>query len=330
MRIKVRRCSTVVLFFIMLAAFNQLLSDTVLASSSILVNKAGTSSRTVALTFDDSESSVNLYAVLKILEQNNIKATFFITGKGAAQHPDLVKAVSEAGHEIGSHSYSHVAYTSLSYSQIQSDLSKADETITNITGKSAKPLFRPPYGYSNASVLKAVGDAGYTKTVTWNIDTKDWSGASASYIYNTVINNISPGSIILMHCNAGAVNTKYALQNIIDKLRANGYNFTTVSSLLAGMSDGWHFDSGKWQYFRDGVPIRNSWAKDSHGWCYIGNDSFWVEHSMWAQDSYGWCYIGDDGYWVQHSMWAKDSHGWCFIKDDGYWDGNVPLQSAPS
>lgn len=326
---RVRRLCAALAFSIIFTFISAVSAEPAAASSSQLVKRAG-GSGVVSLTFDDSESADNVYTVLRILAQNNIKATFFITGKGAAEHPDLVRAISDAGQEIGSHSYSHKAYTGLSYSQMQADLNRANEVIQNITGKSAKPLFRPPYGSVNSAVLQAVGDAGYTKTVTWSIDTRDWRGASASSIYWSVMNNAYPGAIILMHCNVGAVNTKYALQNVIDGLRSKGYGFTTVSGLLAGVSDGWVQSDGGWRCFKGGVMVKNNWAQDDKGWCYVDREGFWADRAMWVMDSKGWCYIGEDGYWAERSMWVKDSGGWCHIGDDGYWDGNPSVQTIPT
>jgi peptidoglycan/xylan/chitin deacetylase (PgdA/CDA1 family) len=209
-------------------------SANVSASSSQLISKVSTSTDVVALTFDDCDSPSNISAVLKILKTNGIKATFFVMGEAAADNPDSIRSISNAGMEIGNHSYSHPDLTTLSSSSIQSQLNKSDNAINNATGKSTKPLFRPPYGSYNNSVLNSAGSIGYTRAIMWNIDTVDWSGASANLIYSRVVNNISPGSIVLMHCNLEAVNTKYALQNIINNLSSRGYSFATVSQLLAG------------------------------------------------------------------------------------------------
>lgn len=216
--------------------FLSALSPPTVSASSTVINKVNTSSKVVALTFDDCYSSSNVNAILSILQANGIKATFFIVGDAAANNPSIVRAIDNAGMEIGNHSYTHASYTSLSYSSMQNDLSRTENVISSITGESTRPLFRPPGGAYNSSVLSAVGDAGYSRTIMWNIDTNDWRGYSASYIYSTVVNNISPGSIVLMHALSTAPNTKYALQDIIDTLTSRGYSFTTVSGLLAGSS----------------------------------------------------------------------------------------------
>jgi peptidoglycan hydrolase-like protein with peptidoglycan-binding domain len=121
---------------------------------------------------------------------------------------------------------------------MQSQLSTTENIIRGITGRSTKPYFRPPFGAYNSSVLQAVGDAGYTRTIYWTIDTIDWDGRSTYAIYSKVFSNVTPGAIVLMHTGSGAPNTKYALQQMIDGLRDMGYSFGTVSDILSGTSSG--------------------------------------------------------------------------------------------
>ncbi len=216
--------------------FLSALSPPSVSASSTVISKVSTTKKVVALTFDDCYSSTNVNAILSILQANGIKATFFIVGDAAANNPGIVRAIHNAGMEIGNHSYTHASYTSLSSSSMIYDLNRCNNVISSITGESTKPLFRPPGGAYNSNVLSTVGSAGYTRTIMWNIDTNDWRGYSASYIYSTVVNNVSPGSIVLMHALSTAPNTKYALQDIIDTLTSRGYSFATVSGLIAGSS----------------------------------------------------------------------------------------------
>ena len=231
-KLKVALSLNVVFMFVF--AFS---SPLVSASSSQLITKGSTSSKAVALTFDDGDDGANIQSILAILADNNIKSTFFITGKAAEDHPSLIKAIANAGMEIGNHSYSHPDFTTISYSSMQSQLSTTDSILVNLTGRSTKPYFRPPYGAYNSTVLQAVGDAGYTKTIYWTIDTIDWDGRSAYDVYTKVLNNATPGAIVLMHAGSGS-NTKYALQTMIDGLRSMGYSFATVSGILSGTSSG--------------------------------------------------------------------------------------------
>lgn len=206
------------------------------ADPSKVVSKVNTSAKQIALTFDDGSDGGNITSILQTLSDNNIKSTFFITGTAASAHPDLIKKIVQQGNELGNHSYTHPYFTKLTASQIKSELTTTDSKITSITGKSTKPLFRPPFGDYNSQVLQAVGDAGYSKTITWTIDTLDWKGVSADEITQKVLNNASPGTIVLMHTGVEATGTPKALPNIIKGLKAKGYEFVTVSKLLSNSS----------------------------------------------------------------------------------------------
>lgn len=202
------------------------------AASSTYVTKGNTTSKVVALTFDDGSDGTNINKILDVLKTNNVKATFFLTGSGINHHPSWIRNIANAGHQVGNHSYSHPDFTKLSIAAMQSELAKTETAYKNVTGKSTKPIFRAPFGATNATVLKGVGDAGYTHTIQWNIDTIDWKGLSSTEITNKVVNNIVPGSIVLMHTGAGAHGTPVALPGMISKLKAKGYKFVTVSELL--------------------------------------------------------------------------------------------------
>lgn len=114
---------------------------------------------------------------------------------------------------------------------MKSQLSRTETIVKNITGKSTKPYFRAPYGATNQNVLNTVGNAGYTYTFHWTIDTLDWTGNSATTIYNRVMNSLQPGAIVLMHTGA-ATNTVAALERLIPAIKNKGYKFVTISQLM--------------------------------------------------------------------------------------------------
>ena len=203
-----------------------------LAATSQIIYQGSTSNKVVALTFDDGSDGYNIQSILNTLSANNIKATFFLTGQGAENHPQAIKNIVSAGHDIGNHSYNHPDFTTVATTEMTNQLARTETIITNLTGKSTKPFFRAPFGSYNSTVLQTVGNAGYTYTFQWTIDSLDWTGNSATDIYNRVINNIVPGAIVLMHTGYGANGTTAALPNIINQLRAMGYSFVTLSQLM--------------------------------------------------------------------------------------------------
>lgn len=203
------------------------------AASSTYVSSVTTTQKVVALTFDDGSDGTNTLKILDILKKANVRATFFLTGSGAAHHPSSIKQVALNGHQLGNHSYTHPDFTTLTATQMKSELSRTEALIKSLTGQTTTPLFRAPYGAVNAAVLNGVGAAGYPYTIQWNIDTVDWKGISASQINTKVQTSIKPGSIVLMHTGAGASGTPIALPTMISQLKAKGYQFVTVSQLLA-------------------------------------------------------------------------------------------------
>lgn len=228
---RIRRSRT---FLILLTAILVLfMANPVLAADSLLITKVNTTQKMMALTFDDGADGGNIPIVLEILEDYNVTSTFFITGKAAEDHPELIEDIYDAGHELGNHSYSHPDFTKLTASQMATELKKCDDLIIGITGESTKPYFRPPYGYLNADVLAGVGSAGYTKTIKWTVDTIDWRGDSVADITSRVMNNAGNGAIVLMHVGEGAVNTPAALPGIIADLQSQGYELVTLTELLA-------------------------------------------------------------------------------------------------
>lgn len=213
-------------------------ANAVAASPSVLVSRATTSDKVVALTFDFGSDAGNLTRILQTLGAKGVKATFFATGEAATNYPSAVRSVVTQGHEIGNHSYSHPYFTQLTAAQMTDELSRASTAIRNATGQAPKPYFRPPYGDYNSAVLQAVGNAGYTHTIMWTIDTVDWKGVSSASIRDKVVGGATPGAIVLMHVGGGATGTPDALPGMIDSLRANGYRFVTVSEMLGSRPTG--------------------------------------------------------------------------------------------
>ncbi|MBP2645782.1 MAG: polysaccharide deacetylase [Firmicutes bacterium] len=194
-----------------------------------VVKKVPTTHKVVALTFDDGPHPKTTPALLSVLQAKNVKATFFVLGENAEKFPAALKTIVDAGEEVGNHSYSHRFSRKISDADFIEEVARGEQAIAKIAPKPS--LYRPPGGgYSDRRVMD-LKQMGYT-TVLWTVDTRDWEGRSSNDIINTVMKNVKPGDIVLMHEGDCARGTPAAVEVIIDKLREQGYNFVTVSELL--------------------------------------------------------------------------------------------------
>lgn len=185
----------------------------------------------IALTFDAGSGSGSANKILNILEENNIKATFFLTGKWAEQNPELVKKISRAGHEIYNHTYSHPDLTKTTEEEIKSQFDKTENIIMNLTGRSTKPFFRPPYGARNKIVLDFICGEGY-QSIFWTVDALDWKeGTTADVAKSRIFAKEQNGEIILMH--VGDNLSAEILLEVIQKFNADGYKFVPLSKAVS-------------------------------------------------------------------------------------------------
>lgn len=155
--------------------------------------------RGVALTFDDGPSPEHTPKVLDLLDRAGAKATFFVIGKKAEKHPELVKEIAERGHAVGVHSYSHdrmFCFRSLSF--VREDLKKAVEVLEKATGE--RPvIFRPPVGLSSSRIAKVVKELELT-VVGWSVRALDGvSRSSSEAVERRVVEGLAAGEIVLMH-----------------------------------------------------------------------------------------------------------------------------------
>jgi peptidoglycan/xylan/chitin deacetylase (PgdA/CDA1 family) len=167
---------------------------------------------TLVLTFDDQGSKAQVEAILDVLVENMVKAVFFPVGKWAEQNTDLIDRMKAEGHLVGNHTYSHANLTKLSEQDVRWEIEHG----------AGRDLLRLPYGARNAVVESVAADLGYT-IYGWNVDSEDWKGLSAQEIVETVIREVKPGSVIVLHMEGK--NTVEALKHLIPLLRQMGYKF---------------------------------------------------------------------------------------------------------
>lgn len=166
--------------------------------------------------------------LLEVLEEKNVKITFFVTGRWASNNPELLKLIHAKGHEIENHGYGHKMHSKISEKQNHDEIYKTEEIIKDILGMKPK-YFAPPAGDFNNTTLEVAHRLGY-KTILWSIDTIDWrQGSTAPIIIDRVMKKPHPGAILLMHPKPATVE---ALPYIIDKIREEGIDIGSVTDLL--------------------------------------------------------------------------------------------------
>lgn len=197
-----------------------------------------TSEKVVALTFDDGPNPPYTSQVLDVLKKHDVKATFFVVGIRAQKYPDSVIQVYQAGHEIGNHSWSHHVLIGKSYKFIRKEIDSTDEFIRSL-GYTGTIHFRAPKGMKFVRLPKILDETNRPHilfdAVGW-----DWSSPGANKIVNNVMSSVKPGSVILLHDGDGDNNevitdrsqTVDATDTIIQRLKAEGYKFVTISELL--------------------------------------------------------------------------------------------------
>ena len=187
----------------------------------------------IALTFDDGPHPVYTREILDILSEYGVRATFFIVGKNAEEYPDLIIDEIADGHELGSHTYSHKFMKGLSDNEITNELTENEEVISTICDYRFKSI-RPPGGIYSDCLERAAEEFSYN-VVLWSVDTRDWTRPDPERIVLAVESNVKDGDIILMHdyVSGGASSTPAALRRIIPDLLERGFEFVTVSELLA-------------------------------------------------------------------------------------------------
>ena len=152
------------------------------------------------------------------------------------KYPEQVKAIVDAGHEIGNHSNTHPDMAQLDKRQIEEEIKVTNDKISEFTGEETI-LFRPPFGSYSNDLIEGAKDLG-CYTIQWDVDSLDWKNEGAEQIINRVVSNVSPGSIVLFHNNAEY--TTQALPTIIKELKDQDYSIVPISELI--YRDGYSID----------------------------------------------------------------------------------------
>ncbi|TXS15622.1 glycosyltransferase [Streptomyces sp. adm13(2018)] len=212
---------------------------------------------TVVLSFDDGPSPEWTPKILDVLAAHDIRADFFVTGAMTTRHPELIRQIVAGGHEIGVHSFTHPDLVYQSETRISWELAQTQLALAGVAGVHSA-LFRPPYSSDasalddwNYPVIKYVGSHGYL-TAFIDRDTHDWKRPGVDAIVEAAMpRKPGDGELVLLHDAGGdRAETLAALEQIIVKLKGEGYRFATISEALGATNatvpvDGYQLWAGK-------------------------------------------------------------------------------------
>jgi peptidoglycan/xylan/chitin deacetylase (PgdA/CDA1 family) len=194
----------------------------------------------IALTFDDGPDPKVTPTVLDTLRENNLKATFFVSGDRATQHPELIRRIVREGHTLGNHTHSHPNMALLPPGDIHKELRRTQQAVNRALGyRYEMVMMRPPYGepyFSYQNVLprfRAIIRRQTLAPILWDIDSKDWAlaGQPGSIVRTVLRSTGESGGVVLMHDTHES--TAKALPQIINRYEKRGLSFTSVTEMLA-------------------------------------------------------------------------------------------------
>lgn len=194
------------------------------------ISRGNFNKKQIIFTFDAGAADNSALKILEVAKNHNIKTTFFLTGRFAEKYPEITKKISQDGHEIFNHTYSHLDLTKISNEEIKSELEKAELAISLQTGKTTKPYFRPPFGARNNNVSAIAKEDGY-QLVFWSVDALDWKeGKTPEEVKQKIYSGLKNGSIILMH--VGDDITGSVLDEVFTKIENDGYKIVSLTEGL--------------------------------------------------------------------------------------------------
>ncbi|MFY9645522.1 MAG: polysaccharide deacetylase family protein [Terriglobales bacterium] len=192
-------------------------------------------SKQIALTYDDGPNDPHTLRLLDVLAKHNVRATFFMIGRHVQQRPDIARAVADAGHVIGNHTFTHPLLIFKSAEQTRTELVQCRSTLEDAIGEHSN-LFRPPFGGRRPATLRIARELELN-TVMWNVTGYDWNAPPAAAIEKKVASQMRGGDVILLHdgghlaMGADRAQTVIATDNLIRQYKDQRYEFVSVKNL---------------------------------------------------------------------------------------------------
>ena len=176
----------------------------------------------MALTFDDGPDPQNTPALLDILAQRSLRATFFVIGTQAKTAPCIVQRLLEEGHSIGNHSWSHPHLDKLDDAAFLQEIDQTAEVLAQITGQAAPSLFRPPFGALTPRQTKMLEAERGLTSIYWSYNPQDYNQPGVDCLQSRILSHAAPGQIVLMH--DVRAQTVEALPDVLDELIERGFD----------------------------------------------------------------------------------------------------------
>jgi len=195
----------------------------------LIIKGKPSEAKRIALTFDDGPHPVHSEKILNALEQANVKATFFLSGKSVEKYPEIVKKMYDQGHQVSNHGYWHVNAPTISKDKYVGGVLHTQSQIDEITNHRNSRQFRPPYGSINIQCLIALLRKNY-QFVFWSFDSRDsFIRDKHKLIHYIQKHETKAGEVILFH--EDYLHTTEALPQIIDIYLKRGFELSTVNDL---------------------------------------------------------------------------------------------------
>jgi peptidoglycan/xylan/chitin deacetylase (PgdA/CDA1 family) len=192
-------------------------------------------SKQIALTYDDGPNDPHTLHLLDVLARHSVRATFFMIGRYVQQRPDIARAVAQAGHIVGNHTFTHPLLIFKSAAQTRREIVDCRASLQDAVGDHSN-LFRPPFGGRRPATLRIAHELGL-RTVMWNVTGYDWNVPPAAEIEKRVAQQMRGGDVILLHdgghraAGADRAQTIVATDNLIRRYKDEGYKFVTVEAM---------------------------------------------------------------------------------------------------
>ncbi len=190
------------------------------------------STNKVAFMFHGDGDRATTDSAIRVLKQQGVTASVFVLGRWLVEQPTVAKALLDAGHELGNHSYSHPDFRRATAAVIKVEIERCRDVLVKQTKSPGIGFLAPEVDQPIRSILGLAASAGYERVIGYDVDPRDWSDPGPETILRIVGSGSRPGSIVQLHL--GHPETVQALPKVIAKLRARGLEPTSVTDLLAG------------------------------------------------------------------------------------------------